>query len=73
MGKKLGFVFPAVCSIDLFKTDKGDDEPLVDARVFEVADDARLVLVLNAFVGLENALLKRVGGVTTRGRHGQCE
>ena len=73
VGKKPGFVFPAVCPIDLPKPDKGNDEPLADAKVFEVADDARLVLVLNTFVGLENASLKRVGRVTTRGRHGHCE
>ena len=73
VGKKPGFVFPAVCPIDLPKLDKGNDEPLADAKVFEVADDARLVLILNNFVGLENASLKRVGRVTTRGRHGHCE
>lgn len=73
MGKKPGFVFPAVCPIDLPKTNEGDDEPLADARVFPVADDARLELVLNAFVGLENAPLTKFGRVTTRGRHGHCE
>ena len=73
LGKKPGFVFPGVCPIDLPKTDKGDDEPLADAKVSEISDDARLVLVLNASVGLENASLKRLGRDTMRGRHRHCE
>ena len=73
MGKKSGFVFTAVCPIDLPKTDKGDEEPLADARAFEVADDARFVLALNAFVCLGMASLKRFGRVTTRGSNGNCE